>query len=249
MPNTVSPTLLLAAACSPSENVNEMELAARLDHISLVKCKTVNLHVPEDCEIVLEGRFINKLATEGPFVDITSTWDKIRKQPVVEITRIAYRSNPIYHALVPGRAEHRILMGMPKELDIYNEVSKICQCLDVHITDGGCAWLHAVIQIKKQRAQDGRSAIEAAFHAHKSLKHCVVVDDDIDIQDPVQVEWAIATRFQADKDLFIFTDQPSSSLDPSAVHIKGQKSRGSKMGIDATIKKSGEEKKLFYKVK
>lgn len=243
----VSPAILLAAACSPPENADEMELAARLDQISLVKCKTVSLYVPEDCEIVLEGHFINKLANEGPFLDITGTWDKIRQQPVVEITRIAHRRNPIYHALVPAKAEHRILMGMPKELDIYNEVNKVCRCLDVRVTDGGCAWLHAVVKIDKQQAQDGKLALEAAFNAHKSLKHCIVVDDDIDIRNLAYVEWAIATRFQADKDLIILKDQPSSSLDPSATHIKGKKSRGSKMGLDATIKEMGEAKKLFQR--
>jgi len=142
----VSPAILLAAACSPSKDINEIELAARLDSITLVKCKTVDLHVPADSEIVLEGHFINKNVAEGPFVDITGTWDKVRRQPIVEITRIAHRKSPIYHALVPGKAEHRILMGLPKEIDIYNEVNKVCRCLDVNIPKGGCAWLHAVVK-------------------------------------------------------------------------------------------------------
>ena len=140
-------------------------------------------------------------------------------------------------------------MGMPKEIDIYNEVNRVCRCLDVSVSEGGCAWLHAIVKIQKQHAADGPTTIEAAFRAHKSLKHCIVVDEDIDIHDSNQVEWAIATRFQADNDLLLKTDQPSSSLDPSATHIEGQKSRGSKMGLDATIKKSGQEKNLFTRVK
>jgi 2,5-furandicarboxylate decarboxylase 1 len=244
----VSPAVLLAAACSPPANVDEIELAARLDKVELVKCKTVDLDVPIDCEIVLEGRFIKQFASEGPFVDITGTWDKVRQQPIVEITRIAHRKNPIYHALIPGKSEHQMLMGMPKELDIYNAVNEVCKCLDVHMTKGGNAWLHTVVKINKQKADDGKLAIEAAFDAHKSLKHCIIVDEDINIHNPVEVEWAIATRFQADKDLFIRTDQPSSSLDPSATHIKGQKSKGSKVGFDATIKKNGDLKEFFYRV-
>ncbi len=244
----VSPAVLLAAACSPNMNVNEMDLAARLDRIMLQRCKTVDLNVPADSEIVLEGKFTGRTDKEGPFVDITSTWDEVRRQPVIEITRIAFRKNPIYHALLPGQAEHRMLMGMPKEIDIYNEVNTECKCLDVNITPGGCAWLHAVIKIKKQYTTDAKKAIQAAFAAHKSLKHCVVVDEDIDIKDPLSVEWAIATRFQAGSDLIVLNNQSSSSLDPSATHKHGMKSTGSKMGIDATIKKSGNAVAMFKRV-
>ncbi len=242
------PAVLLAASFSPSYQVDEMELAGRLDDIELADCKTVDLKVPANCEIVLEGQFTGQLADEGPFVDITGTWDIVRPQPVVQITRIAYRDNPIYHALVPGRPEHKILMGMPKELDIFQAVNQVCHCLDVTMTSGGCSWLHAVVQIEKQHGDDGRKALEAAFLAHRSLKHCVVVDDDINIHDIHDVEWAIATRFQADKDLLLMKDQPASSLDPSASHIPGQKSRSAKLGLDATIKKTGHEKKLFKRV-
>ena len=243
------PAVLLAASFSPPNNIDEMELAAKLTPIELVDCKTVGIQVPKDCEIVLEGYFTGELAEEGPFVDITGTWDKIRHQPVVEITRVAYRKQPIYHALVPGRSGHKILMGMPKEVDIFQAVNEVCACRDVCLTPGGSSWLHAIVQIKKTKNDDGKNAIEAAFQAHRSLKHCIVVDEDIDIHNSQDVEWAIATRFQADRDLVIMTDQPSSSLDPSAVHIGGKKSRGAKMGLDATIKKTGQERKLFERVK
>ena len=114
-------------------------------------------------------------------------------------------------------------------------VNQVAQCLNVHVTPGGASWLHAVVQIRKKRADDGRQAIDAAFRGHGSLKHVVVVDEDIDIFDHNDVEWAIATRFQADRDLVVLRDQPSSSLDPSATHVPGQKSRSAKMGLDATI--------------
>jgi len=126
-------------------------------------------------------------------------------------------------------------MGMPKEPTIYNEVNKVCQCKDVYITPGGCSWLHAVVQIKKQSADDGKKAIAAAFEGHKSLKHCVVVDEDINIYDPQEVEWAIATRFQADKNAVILSNQPGSSLDPSGDLTEGKKATTAKAGLDATI--------------
>jgi UbiD family decarboxylase len=243
------PAVLLAASFSPPGEIDEMELAARLTPITLAPCKTIDLHVPIDCEIILEGHFTGEFANEGPFVDITGTWDIVRQQPVVEITRIAWRNNPIYHALVPGRSEHKILMGMPKEVDIFKAVNQVCHCCDVTMTSGGCSWLHAVVQIKKEKADDGQKALAAAFHAHRSLKHCIVVDDDIDIHNVHDVEWAIATRFQADKDLLVMPDQPSSSLDPSAIHVEGKKSRGTKMGLDATIKNLGQERDMFERVK
>jgi UbiD family decarboxylase len=126
-------------------------------------------------------------------------------------------------------------MGMPREPTIYAEVNKVTRCTGVAITPGGASWLHAVVQIDKQKPDDGRKAIEAAFRGHSSLKHVWVVDIDIDILDPISVEWAVATRFQADKDLMIFDNKPGSSLDPSGIHVPGQKSRTAKMGLDCTI--------------
>ncbi|MEJ5199341.1 MAG: UbiD family decarboxylase domain-containing protein, partial [Anaerolineae bacterium] len=193
------------------------------------------IRVPAEAEFVLEGRITHELVPEGPFVDLTGTYDFTRMQPVIEIDRITHRRDAIYQALLPGRLEHRLLMGMPREPTIYAEVNKVTRCLNVHITPGGASWLHAVVQIAKQAPDDGRKAIEAAFRGHSSLKHVWVVDEDIDIFDPHDVEWAVATRFQADRGLVVLTDQPSSSLDPSAHHTPGQKSRTAKMGIDATI--------------
>jgi len=82
---------------------------------------------------------------------------------------------------------------------------------------------------------DGKKAIAAAFEGHKSLKHCVVVDEDIDIYDPNDVEWAIATRFQADKNVVVLSKQPGSSLDPSGDLSEGKKATTAKAGLDATI--------------
>jgi 2,5-furandicarboxylate decarboxylase 1 len=227
--------VLLAAAISPPKGVDELSIANALRPTPLVKCRTVNLEVPADSEFVLEGRITRHTVAEGPFIDLTETWDIVRQQPVIEIDCLTHRRDAIYHALLPGRLEHKLLMGMPREPTIYAEVSQVCQCKNVLITPGGMSWLHAVVQIVKQVPDDGRKAIAAAFRGHTSLKHVVVVDEDVDLFNPAEVEWAIATRFQADRDLLVLADQPSSSLDPSATHIPGQKARTSKMGLDATI--------------
>src|SRR5690606_36275663 len=91
----------------------------------LVKCITNDLEVPADAEIVLEGRITKQLVSEGPFMDLTETMDAIRQQPVIEIDLITHRRNPIFHALLPGGLEHKILMGMPREPTIFNEVNKV----------------------------------------------------------------------------------------------------------------------------
>jgi 2,5-furandicarboxylate decarboxylase 1 len=215
-----STAVLLAAATSLPKGVDELGMA--------------NAFEPTE------------MAAEGPFLDTTGTIDKIRQQPVVEIKCITHREKPIYQTLLPGRHEHQFLMGMPKEPTIFNEVNKVCKCSDVYITPGGCSWLHAVVQINKQNPDDGKKAIEAAFEGHKSLKHCVIVDDDINIYDSNDVEWAIATRFQADKNAVILPNQRGSSLDPSGDLTEGKKARTCKMGLDATIP-FGKTDKSFVK--
>lgn len=225
----------LAAAMSPAPGVDEMAIASALRPVPTVRAVGPDLYVPAETEIVLEGRLTHDLGAEGPFVDLTQTRDIVRQQPFFVVDRITHRRDPIYQALLPGGDEHRLLMGMPREPTIYDAVSRVCVCRDVVITRGGGHWLHAVVRIDKRAPDDGRAAIEAAFRGHTSLKHVVVVDADVDAADPHAVEWAIATRFQAGRDLMVFHDQPSSSLDPSALHVPGHKARTAKMGLDATI--------------
>ena len=230
-----STAVLLAASTSLPKGVDELGMANVLEKTELVKCKTIDVEVPKDCEIVLEGRITKESVPEGPFLDLTGIVDRVRMQPVIEIKCITHRKNPIYQTILAGRNEHKVLMGMPKEPTIFNEANKVCKCNDVYITTGGCSWLHAVVQITKKNPDDGKKAIKAAFEGHKSLKHCVVVDDDINIYDSNDVEWAIATRFQADKAAIIIPNQPGSSLDPSGDLTEGKKARTCKMGLDATI--------------
>ncbi len=220
------PAILLAASTSIPIQEDELKIAsALLNGLDLIKCETVDLEVP-DAEIILEGHITRKTTKEGPFVDITRTYDRVREQPVVELTQMMYRTRAIYHSILPGGKEHRILMGMPREVLIYGRIGKHVR--DVCLTTGGSGWLHAVISIQKTTEEDPRRDIMAAFEAHPSLKHVVIVDSDIDIHNPEEVEWAIATRFQAQKDLILIKGVKGSSLDPSAGDLT------SKLGLDAT---------------
>ena len=107
---------------------------------------------------------------EGPYVDITGTIDDVRQEPVIEVDGVLHRNDPIFHALIPGEAEHKTLMGLPRSPTIKEAVAKVVDCIDVHMTEGGCGWLSAVVKIRKTSEDDGRKAIEAALAGHRSMK-------------------------------------------------------------------------------
>jgi 2,5-furandicarboxylate decarboxylase 1 len=231
----VNPAVLIAASSPLPFGVSEYDVADALmdGNLRLAQCKHVNAVAPADAELVLEGRIsATKEVAEGPFVDITGTYDIQRKQPVVEVVGVSHRENFIYHALMPSGAEHRLLMGLPREVLIWEAVSKVVpKVFAVNLTSGGSGWLHAVVSIEKQLDGDGKNALLAAFAAHPSLKHAVVVDSDIDVFDASDVEWAIATRFQASEDLIVVKNARGSTLDSSADQETGLTT---KVGLDAT---------------
>jgi len=239
----VHPAILLAAALSTQIEQSELDIANTLGEFRLVKCIRSDLLVPANSEIILEGKITRQRHTEGPFLDVTRTLDKVRKEPVIEIELITHRKNPIYHAILPSLREHQLLMGMPREPIIYNQVSRVCACRGVHLSSGGCGWLHGIVSIEKNKPDDAANAIRAAFRAHKSMKHLVLVDSDINVYDKGAVEWAIATRYQGDVDTHTFKEK-GSSLDPSC----GKDNMTTKIGLDATIP-SKAEKKMFREVR
>jgi UbiD family decarboxylase len=213
-----TPNVLVAAATSVQTGIDELYIANALEKMRVTKAKSVNLMIPADCEVVLEGKVFNKeRGAEGPFIDLTATFDIVRQEPVFEVHKITHRRNPIFQALLPGALEHQVLMGMPREPTIFKKVTEAgVKCLDVNVNPGGCSWLHAIVKIDKKNEDDGKKAALAAFAGHTSCKHVFVVDKDIDIYDPLQVEWSMATRFQLDQGLVNKGKEPGSSLDPSA---------------------------------
>jgi UbiD family decarboxylase len=229
------PAIMLAASSPVPFGVSEFDVANTLleNRLRLMKCENVDARAPAEAEIILEGAIsTRKEVVEGPLVDITGTYDAQRSQPVIELKTMTYRKDFIYQALLPSGMEHKLLMGLPRETLIWEAASKTVPFVKaVNLTSGGCGWLHAVLSIKKQVDGDAKNALMAAFSAHPSLKHAIVVDTDIDIYNPEQVEWAIATRFQADKDLILIPHVRGSTLDPSADQTTGLTT---KVGIDAT---------------
>ena len=230
------PAFLFASAVSCEIGKSELAIANKLKEMGFVKCLSNDALVPAGCELVLEGVVTDEFVDEGPFPDIVGTYDIVRKQRVIKISKVTHRRNPIYQAILPGGIEHRFLMGTPREATMLREVSKVCECIDVQLTAGGSSWLHGVVKIRKRKEEDAENALEAAFRGHPSLKQAVVVDEDIDIGDPNAVEWAIATRTQMDRDLSLRPGELGSSLDPSADQVSR---RTCKVRIDATIPLGG----------
>ena len=240
------PSILLPGATSVDYGMDELKIASSLRKSTVgseveVASMEDGALVPAHAEYLLEGRITHENGPEGPFVDITGTYDHERIQPVVEIDRVWHKNDPIFHALLPGGYEHFLLMGLPRESEMKRELKKVVHVKDVRLTEGGCSWLHGVVSIRKEKDDDGFKSIETAFAAHRSMKHLVIVDEDIDIYDDRQVEWAIATRFQGDRDMVVLEDQKGSSLDPSS------KTPGiiTKCGLDATCPTEGFDRSMF----
>jgi len=234
--NAPDPVVLLAAAMSFDSNIDELTIAASLHEkvhgrpLELVTLPN-GIQVPAFAEYAMWGRVTTDNDDEGPYVDITGTVDDIRQEPVIEIDGITHRKNPVFHALIPAEAEHKTLMGLPRAPTIKSAVNEVCECLDVHMTEGGGGWLSAVVKIKVNNEGDGKRAIDAALAGHRSMKMVTIVDEDIDITNPVRVEWALMTRWQPDTDTVILSNQKGSSLDPSRL----EDGTTAKIGIDATI--------------
>lgn len=227
------PATLLASCTSIPITADELEVANNFHQgqMKLIKCDTVDLEAP-DCEILLEGRILpHERTEEGPFVDLTDTYDVIRREPVIEVTRMHLKEDPLFHAIMPAGLEHKLLQGLPQEPRIFNIVRNTVPTVkNVVLTEGGCCWLHAAVSIQKQTQGDGKNVLMAALTAHPSLKHCVVVDEDIDIFKSDDIEYAIATRVKGDDDILIVPGARGSSLDPTAT----PDGTTTKIGIDAT---------------
>ncbi|ALI37768.1 Phenolic acid decarboxylase subunit C [Candidatus Nitrosocosmicus oleophilus] len=231
----VHPALNIAAAYQAAYGIDEITIANYLlnGNLKLAKNNYSDLMIPKHSEVVLDGKILHDEVSEEWMVEMLRTYDFKRKQPVFEINKIWYRDNPIYYDILPGYTEHRLLMGLPIEAKIFSYVKNtVPSTRTVHLSDGGSNWLTAVVQIKKRLEGEPKNAILTAFAAHPSLKTAIIVDEDINPWNPVEVDYAVSTRTQADKDFLIITNAKGSSLDPSSDQTN---LLTTKLGIDATI--------------
>ncbi len=200
--------------------------------MELVKAETVDLLVPAHAEIVLEGLILPKIREyEGPFGEYPKYYGPRDKREFIELTCMTTRKNPIYQTIVPATNEHLLLGGIPREGGILQLVKNAVPTVTgVHLTPGGTGRYHLVIQMEKRNEGEAKNAMFAAFGSSQEIKHVVVVDKDVNIFDPVEVNWAIATRCQASRDVMIISGACGNKLDPST-----NNGLSDKMGIDATV--------------
>ena len=234
--NGCDPVVLLAAAMSFNDHIDELTVASTLherfygEPLPVVTLSN-GIPVPANAEYAMVAEITLQDDLEAPYVDITGTLDDERTEPVFKIHSVHHRNDPIFHALIPAEAEHKALMGLPRAPTIKSAVSKVADCHDVHMTEGGCGWLSAVVSITPRTTDDGRNSILAALDGHRSMKKVTIVNQDIDVSNPVRVEWALMTRWQPDRDTIILSEQKGSSLDPSR-NVDGTTA---KIGLDATL--------------
>ncbi|MBM3527693.1 MAG: UbiD family decarboxylase [Alphaproteobacteria bacterium] len=225
-------TLLSSQAIVPIDH-DELEIAGALQGrpLPVVKCVTSDIRVPAEAEIVVEGRFLPGVREpEGPFGEFPQYYGPRANREVMEVTAVTHRKDAIFHTMVGGGLEHLILGAVPKEATLLTHLRRnFPNVLDVHLSPGGVMRFHLYVKLRKDQEGQGKNVILGAFAGSFDLKHVIVVDEDVDIHNPQEVEWAVATRFQADRDLVIVPESQGSKLDPS-----NRDGVGAKMGMDAT---------------
>jgi 2,5-furandicarboxylate decarboxylase 1 len=217
--------------------MDEMAIAGGLRGapVELAPCQTIDLPYIADAEIVLEAEILPTGWTwpEGRFGEFTRLMGGLHWNPLVRIKALSMRRDAIYYNLhMPWE---NTWLAAPTRYAAIRQALKTAGVIvkDINVTLGGCAFWHAVISIKKQPGE-AKNALLAALSV-MDLKHVVVVDDDIDVFDPMDVEWAIATRVQGDRDIMIVSNARAKPLDPSLPQGFGVVPTGAKVGIDATI--------------
>ena len=236
----VHPFEILCAAFKAPPGVCEMNIAAGLhgEPVRMVPAKTSGLPVLADCEIVLEGEIapVGWTVDEGPFGDFSGMYTEVRWNPTFSVKAITHRGNPLFQVIqMPW--ENAWLGAVAMEAQVLEVLSAAgVSTVAVRVTEGSaCRW--SVIASIRKRAGGGKNALMAILSL-PDTKHAVVVDEDVDIFDPKQVEWAKTFRVQADQDVIIISGAQGKHIDPSvrAWELpKGQLPTTSKMGIDATI--------------
>lgn len=230
----VDPITLLCSQAIVPLDFDEMTIAGALHGrpLDVTRSITNEVRIPAHAEIALEGRILlSAREPEGPFGEFPQYYGERTNQHVIAIDAVTHRRNPLYHTILGGGLEHLMLGGIPREATLLTHLQRVFTSVkDVHLSPGGVCRYHLYVQIDKKSDGEGKNVLLAALGAHYDIKHAVVVDTDVDIHDPAQVEWAIATRFQGDRDLVIVTESQGSKLDPSA-----DAGVGAKVGFDATI--------------
>ncbi|HEY1611109.1 MAG TPA: UbiD family decarboxylase, partial [Paraburkholderia sp.] len=240
----VDPLTMLASQAIAPIDTDELEIAGALHGAPLpvARCVTNGVDVPAFAEIVIEGRILaNVREEEGPFGEFPKYYSAREAREVIQVTAITHRREPIFHTIVPAEMEHLLLGAIPREATLLAHLQRSHPGVkDVHLSVGGVCRYHLWVRFEKKREGEAKNVILCAFGAHYDIKQVIVVDTDVDVHDATEVEWAVSTRFQADRDLVVIPGALGSVLDPSTTVGQPedapthQQGISAKMGLDAT---------------
>lgn len=224
------PIDLLAAACGPARDVDEMEIAGGLrgEAVEMVKCKTVDLEVPAYAEMVLEGYIIpGELEDEGPFGDFMEFYVPVMPNNIFHITAITHRERPILQSIHAGSRDDVTLLATPREAAIRTMLKSMnidVRQISLQLCNN---YLTGAVAIRKQLEDEPKNAMMGAFATFKFLKNFIVVDHDVNVDDPKDILWAISTRLRAERGIMVVPNTVGFGRDSYGIHT-------TKLGIDAT---------------
>jgi 4-hydroxy-3-polyprenylbenzoate decarboxylase len=245
----VDPTIVLTSISKFSYGTDELSVAGGLrgEPVPLVRCETVDLEVPANAEIVLEGFLrCGQREREGPFGEFSGYMSPGGQQPIIELTCITRRRTPIYHSFLSQMppSESSCIRSLGRSASLLHHLRHVIglPVRDVHFTESGGASSILVISVTKEYPEQVKEVAWGAWSLmNKEGKFTVVVDDDIDVRNPFQVEWAMSFRAQPGRDTFIVNGVVPSGVDPSTAppdipQHDPRRRAGSKILIDATRK-------------
>ncbi len=243
----LDPAIMIAAGARYDDDELLIAGAIRGRGIRISRGVTVEVDIPADAEIVIEGYLgAHERQPEGPLAEFHGYFGDLWDSPVFHVTAVCWRDAPIFQTLIPGWNEHVYLGNvLPREPLLLNHVRHVTQNVTgLHIPPYASGFT-AIVAIDKKNPGEPKNVALAAFTAHVNIKWCIVVDPDVDIYDPADVMWALTTRVDWGRDVFNIPGAQGHEMDPTAdmrgVHTK--------IGVDATAKteRRGYEGRVCYR--
>jgi 2,5-furandicarboxylate decarboxylase 1 len=213
------PAVLLASNAYVGIGDDELGYAGAMigEPIDVVRCRTIDVEVPADAEIVIECELrAGERHEEGWVSEFTGGYENYGPSPAARIRAISHRRDPLFQQIAASRsAEHMLIGGVMIEATVFRAVEHAVPCVrDVRVPLGGTGRVHCILALHDPLPGEAQRAVFAALAHANVLKHVTVVDDDIDIDDPTDVEWALATRFRAERDILVYEGVKADRCEP-----------------------------------
>ncbi|MBV9119217.1 MAG: UbiD family decarboxylase [Chloroflexi bacterium] len=223
------PIELCAAATSPAHGIDELSIAGALrgESVPVVRCKTIDVLVPANAEMVLEGEILpGRREPEAPFGDFMQAYMPEVQSPIFRLRAITHRHGAMYHDMQAGCNDDMLVLAPSREAQVYDALDRAgmrVKSVSLLPTILGIA-----VSIEKQFEREAKNAALTALGSYRWGKTCIVVDHDVDVYSYEDVLWAFTTRCRPDQGVFVIPDAMGFPRDPFQIHQ-------SKLGIDATV--------------